>query len=276
MSVFMSTVNTDIIEQRASKAGRKPGRRTGEVISVSLMSQGVYQLVIRDPYIARTARPAQFVNLYSANAAMMLPRPFGIAKVEGDDVTLIYQVVGAGTEEFSGLRAGDRIDVLGPLGKPFDLDTPANYVLVGGGLGVPPLLYAAQTLSGREDETQVTSVFGYRDDRFADETVKPYASKVYSIVNAEGNVIDLLNDIEQELTASDSRNVILSCGPTPMMKAVAGWASKRGIPAQFSLESRMGCGYGACVACVVDTPQGRLKVCKDGPVFTTEQLGWDA
>lgn len=276
MSAFMPTVNTDTIERCASKAGRKPGRRTDEVVSVSLMSPGVYRLVIRDPYIARTARPAQFVNLYSTNAAMVLPRPFGIANVEGDDVTLIYQVVGAGTKEFSELRAGDRIDVLGPLGKSFDLDTPANYVLVGGGLGVPPLLYAAQTLSGRDDETQVTSVFGYRDERFADETVKPYAGKVHSIVNAEGNVVDLLDDIEQELITSDQRTVILSCGPTPMMKAVAGWASKRGISAQFSLESRMGCGYGACVACVVDTREGRLKVCKDGPVFTTEQLGWEA
>lgn len=275
MSAFMSTVNTDTVEQRAFKAGRKPGRRTDEVISVSLMSPGVYRLVVRDPYVARTARPAQFVNLYSASAAMALPRPFGIAKVEGDDVTLIYQVVGEGTKEFSGLQAGDRIDVLGPLGKPFDLDASANYVLVGGGLGVPPLLYAAQTLSGRDDGTQVTSVFGYRDDRFADETVRPYASKVHSIVNAEGNVVDLLNDIEQELTLSEHQTVILSCGPTPMMKAVACWTSKRGIPAQFSLESRMGCGYGACVACVVDTTEGRLKVCKDGPVFTTEQLGWE-
>ncbi|WEV47739.1 dihydroorotate dehydrogenase electron transfer subunit [Bifidobacterium sp. ESL0690] len=272
----MPTITTGTVERQAAQAGRKPGRRTDEVIAASLLSEGIYELVIRDPYVARTAQPAQFVNLYPADATMALPRPFGVAKVEGDDVTLIYQIVGAGTAEFSLLQAGDVIDVLGPLGKPFDTTKPANYVLVGGGLGVPPLLYAAQKLSKCNDGTQVTSVFGYRDARFAEDLVAPFADKTYSIVNAEGNVIDLLNDIEDELRNVGQPPVILSCGPTPMMKAVAAWASKRNIPAQLSLEARMGCGYGACVACVVDTPGGRLKVCKDGPVFTTEELGWEA
>lgn len=274
-TAFMPTVTTGTVERQAVRAGRKPGRRTDEIIAASKLSEGIYELVIRDPYVARTAQPAQFVNLYPADATMALPRPFGVAKVEGDDVTLIYQVVGAGTAEFSLLQAGDVIDVLGPLGKPFDTTKPANYVLVGGGLGVPPLLYAAQKLSERNDGSEVTSVFGYRDVRFADDLVAPYADHAHSIVNAQGNVVDLLNDIEGELNNASQPPVILSCGPTPMMKAVAAWASKRGIPAQLSLEARMGCGYGACVACVVDTPNGRLKVCKDGPVFTTEELGWE-
>ncbi|WEV59955.1 dihydroorotate dehydrogenase electron transfer subunit [Bifidobacterium sp. ESL0728] len=272
----MPTVTTRTVEQQAIKAGRKPGRRTDEVIAASVLSDGIYELVIRDPYVARTAEPAQFVNLYPSDARMVLPRPFGVAKIEGDDVTLIYQIVGAGTQEFSQLQAGDVVDVLGPLGKPFDVSKPANYVLVGGGLGVPPLLYAAQILNQRNDGSEVTSVFGYRDECFADDLVAPFADRTHSIVNAEGNVVDLLNDIEDELNNAGKQPIILSCGPTPMMKAVAAWASKRNIPAQFSLEARMGCGYGACVACVVDTPSGRLKVCKDGPVFTTEELGWEA
>lgn len=275
-TTFMPTLNTETVERQAAEAGRKPGRRTDKVIAASMLSPGIYELVIRDPYVAATVRPAQFVNLYPADATMALPRPFGVAKVEGDDVTLIYQIVGAGTREFAKLQAGGTVDVLGPLGKPFDTGKTANYVLVGGGLGIPPLLYAAQTLSQRDDGTKVTSVFGYRDVRFADDLVKPYADTTHSIINAEGNVVDLLNDIEDELDGADQKPIILSCGPTPMMKAVAAWASKRNIEAQFSLEARMGCGYGACVACVVDTPQGRLKVCKDGPVFTTEQLGWEA
>lgn len=275
-TTFMPTVTTQTVERQAAEAGRKPGRRTDEVIAASMLSEGIYELVIRDSYVAATVQPAQFVNLYPADATMALPRPFGVAKVEGDDVTLIYQIVGAGTQEFSGLTAGDTVDVLGPLGNPFDTGKTANYVLVGGGLGVPPLLYAAQRLSERDDGTQVTSVFGYRDARFADGLVRPYADATHSITNAEGNVVDLLNDIEDELGHGSQKPIILSCGPTPMMKAVAAWASKRSIPSQFSLEARMGCGYGACVACVVDTPQGRLKVCKDGPVFTTKQLGWEA
>lgn len=275
-TAFMPTVTTGTVERQAVQAGRKPGRRTDEVMSASMLSEGIYELVIRDPYVAKTVQPAQFVNLYPANATMALPRPFGVAEVEGDDVTLIYQIVGAGTAEFSLLQAGDVIDVLGPLGKPFDTAKPANYVLVGGGLGVPPLLYAAQKISERNDGSKVTSVFGYRDARFADDLMAPFADKTHSIVNAEGNVVDLLNAIEDELHAADQPPMILSCGPTPMMKAVAVWASKRDIPAQLSLEARMGCGYGACVACVVDTPGGRLKVCKDGPVFNTEELGWEA
>ncbi|MDF7665096.1 dihydroorotate dehydrogenase electron transfer subunit [Bifidobacterium sp. ESL0745] len=273
----MPTLTTETIERQAAAAGRKPGRRTDEVVSTSVLSEGVYELVIRDPYVARTVKPAQFVNLYPVDATMALPRPFGVAGVEDDDVTLIYQIVGAGTREFSRLQAGDTVNVLGPLGKPFDFSAWwANYVLVGGGLGIPPLLYAAQTLADGGEAAYVTSVFGYRDVHFADELVKPYAECMHSISNKDGNVIDLLNSIEDELKASEQLPVILCCGPTPMMKAVAAWASVRGIPAQFSLEARMGCGYGACVACVVDTPNGRLKVCKDGPVFTTEQLGWEA
>lgn len=275
-TAFMPTLNTETVERQAAAAGRKPGRRTDEVISASVLSEGVYELVIRDHYVAQTVCPAQFVNLYPSDAMMALPRPFGVANVEDDDVTLIYQIVGAGTQEFSRLRAGDTVDVLGPLGKPFDFSAWANYVLVGGGLGIPPLLYAAQTLAGGCEAARITSVFGYRDAHFADQLVEPYAEFTHSISNKDGNVIDLLNSIEGELKASEELPVILCCGPTPMMKAVAAWASVRGIPAQFSLEARMGCGYGACVACVVDTPNGRLKVCKDGPVFTTEQLGWEA
>lgn len=272
---FTPTLPARTVEREAHEAGRKPGRRTVEVVGASTLSPGIFRLVIRDPYVARHSSPAQFVNLYPHDARMMLPRPFGVAGVDGDDVTLIYQIVGHGTEEFSALAAGDSIDVLGPLGRPFDLGKPANYVLVGGGLGVPPLLYAAQTLC-RRDDVRITSVFGYRDERFADELVRGYVNVAHSITNAEGNVVDLLDDIEDELKTSAQPPVILSCGPTPMMRAVASWTSKRGIAAQFSLEARMGCGYGACVACVVDTPSGRLKVCKDGPVFTTEQLGWTA
>lgn len=89
-------------------------------------------------------------------------------------------------------------------------------------------------------------------------------------------MVDLLNKLEQgdDLKAYDRKPIILSCGPLPMMKAVAAWAAERGIPAQLSMEQRMGCGYGTCVLCTIDTVDGRLKVCSDGPVFTREQLGW--
>jgi dihydroorotate dehydrogenase electron transfer subunit len=266
------------VMQQAERFGRKPGKRTVEVTRAGTLAEGVYQMVIRDEYVARTVKPAQFVNLYPIDTSLPLPRPFGVAEVNGQEVTLIYQVVGTGTRQFTQLSAGDGIDVLGPLGKPFDLSKSANYVLVGGGLGIPPVMLAAQTLSTRDD-AMVTTAFGYRDERFADNLVAAYADAPHSITNAEGNVVDLLESMVPELEAGSEAGrppIILSCGPTPMMKAVARWAHQHAIEAQFSLEARMGCGYGACVACVVDTPEGRLKVCKDGPVFTPERLGWVA
>ena len=180
-----------------------------------------------------------------------------------------------GTEQLAGLQAGDTVDVLGPLGRGFNLKEDANYILVGGGLGVPPLIYAAQKLA-EHDASFATAVFGYRNDHFAEEYVSRYADWSWSIDDAEGNVVDLLNKLEQgdDLKAYDRKPIILSCGPLPMMKAVADWAAERGIPAQLSMEQRMGCGYGTCVLCTIDTVDGRLKVCSDGPVFTREQLGW--
>ena len=188
---------------------------------------------------------------------------------------MIFAVVGHGTEQLAGLQAGDTVDVLGPLGRGFNLKEDANYILVGGGLGVPPLIYAAQKLA-EHDASFATAVFGYRNDHFAEEYVSRYADWSWSIDDAEGNVVDLLNKLEQgdDLKAYDRKPIILSCGPLPMMKAVAAWAAERGIPAQLSMEQRMGCGYGTCVLCTIDTVDGRLKVCSDGPVFTREQLGW--
>ena len=269
-----STVDrSQTVITHATKAGRFPGRRNADVIASDRLTSGVYRLTFRDAYIAGHARPAQFVTLYSANSTRLMPRPLGVCSTSGDEVSVVYAVVGEGTEEFSHLSAGDGVDVMGPLGRPYDLRASAHYVLVGGGLGVPPLVYAAQHLSQRDD-VAVTSVFGYRDERFADDLVAPFVTRTESITNAEGNVITLLDRLEDSLDDVGLPTVILSCGPTPMMRAVANWARPRGIATQFSLESRMGCGYGTCVVCAVDTVEGRLKVCSDGPVFTAEKLGW--
>ncbi|MCH9277046.1 dihydroorotate dehydrogenase electron transfer subunit [Bifidobacterium amazonense] len=270
------TTTADVVAE-ATEAGYFPGRHTVEITEVTKLTEGVYRLTFRDAYVAKHARPAQFVNLFSHDPMKLLPRPFGVSEVDGDLVSVIFAVVGKGTDEFSRLAAGDTIDVLGPLGRPFNTKTAAHYILVGGGLGVPPLIYTAQYLQSNAD-ARTTAVFGYRNDHFADQYVSRYADATVSIDESEGNVITLLDRLEAagELTRDGLAPVILSCGPLPMMKAVAQWASKRGIPSQLSMEQRMGCGYGTCVVCVVDTVDGRKKVCSDGPVFTAEQLGWEA
>lgn len=188
------------------------------------LTAGIVRLTFRDEYIARHVRPAQFVNLYSSNPMHLMPRPFGVSEVDGDEVSLIFAVVGFGTDEFSKLTAGDTIDVLGPLGTPFNLDEAADYVLVGGGLGIPPLLEAAQSLRDEADSRAI-AVFGYRDEHFADIYAAKYADEVHSIDESEGNVLTLLERLWPALEESARKTIILSCGPTPMMKAVATWAS---------------------------------------------------
>ena len=268
------TPTHDVVAE-AQAAGYFPPRHSVEVTAISELTNGVVRLTFRDPFIAAHAKPAQFVNLFTRDDLMLMPRPFGVSEVEGDEVSVIFAVIGHGTEDLARLEAGDYVDVLGPLGRGFNLKQDANYILVGGGLGVPPLIYAAQKLT-EVDNSFATAVFGYRNEHFAEDYVSRYADWSWSIDESEGNVIDLLNRLEQEddLKAFDRKPVILSCGPLPMMKAVAEWAAKRSIPCQLSMEQRMGCGYGTCVLCTVDTVDGRLKVCSDGPVFTREQLGW--
>ncbi|MCI1643642.1 MAG: dihydroorotate dehydrogenase electron transfer subunit [Bifidobacterium crudilactis] len=249
-------------------------RHSAAILRVEHLTPTITRLVIQDSYVATYAAAGQFVNLYTQDSARMMPRPFGVAGIEDDTFSVIFAIVGSGTRDFSLLEAGDRIDVLGPLGHGFDMSGERTFLLVGGGLGIPPLLYAAQQIHDSPSAQAAVALFGYRDTRFADALAAELCDKVLSIDEREGNVITLLDRVID----SDPQNVenfsILSCGPHPMMKAVAQWASTRGIPAQLSLEARMGCGFGTCVVCVQDTVDGRKKVCLDGPVFTAENLGW--
>ena len=186
----------DVVSQ-ATSAGFFPGRHAVDVTDVRRLSDGVFRLTFRDGYIAAHAKAAQFVNLFSHDSMMLMPRPFGVSEVRDDLVSVIFAVVGKGTQEFSRLHAGDRIDVLGPLGRPFNTKRDAHYLLVGGGLGVPPLIYAAQRLQA-SGKSHSTAVFGYRNVHFADEIVSPYAHRTLSIDESEGNVITLLDRMESQ------------------------------------------------------------------------------
>lgn len=263
---------TEPVIDRARRAGRRPGRRTDVIIGMEALDQDVWRMTIEDPFAAQEALPGSFVNLYPTDSMTLLPRPLGISRVlGGNQIEVIFGVVGRGTHEFSELRPGDCIDLLGPLGKGFDLSGSGHYILVGGGLGVPPLIRAAQVLR-EQGGARSTALLGYRSAHFADRFMNPLVDDLHSIDNGQGDVITLLDGLEPTLDLEDT--IILTCGPTPMMGAVAAWAGKRSIPTQCCMEARMGCGYGTCVACVVDTVNGRLKVCKDGPVFKADDLLW--
>ena len=164
MTTFTPT--HDVVTE-ATAAGFFPPRHNVEITQVTELTDRVMRLTFRDPFIASHAKPAQFVNLFTHDDFMLMPRPFGVSEVDGDEVSVIFAVVGHGTEQLAGLQAGDTVDVLGPLGRGFNLKEDANYILVGGGLGVPPLIYAAQKLA-EHDASFATAVFGYRNDHFAD------------------------------------------------------------------------------------------------------------
>lgn len=270
----MITETTPTTRDCVSK-GFLPTRRPALVLEKKQLDDGVFSLTVQDSYMATHAHAGQFANLYLRDLSRMLPRPMGVASIHGDAVQFIFAVVGEGTQQLSGLQSGDHVDVLGPLGKGFDIREGRHYLLAGGGLGVPPLIRAAQEIQSVAG-ARSTAVFGYRRNHFADAIVDEYAERTLSIDESEGNVIDLLNQWKDDATAAGEPTdvEILSCGPNAMMQAVAHWAKEHGIASQLSLEARMGCGYGTCVVCVTPTVDGLKKVCLDGPVFTAQQLGW--
>lgn len=252
---------------------RQPGRRTVPVIRVQALADTIIELTLQDAHTARTARPGQFVMLYTHDQSRLMPRPFGVAGTNGDTFTIIFAIVGEGTRQFSILREGDTIDMLGPLGgQAFNLDQPGDYLLVGGGLGIPPLLYAAQHLAAKPD-TRTTAILGYRDTRYADTRMQTHTPHTHSITNAQGDVLTLLNTLEPNPNP-DQPLTILTCGPKPMMQAVHQWAQTHNANCQTCMEQRMGCGYGACVACTIPTIHGNTKTCTEGPVFPSTTIIW--
>ena len=255
------------------------------------MSEGIFELTFCSEKIASAAQAGQFVNLYLPGGDMLLPRPFGISNVENDNVTIVYAIVGAGTKMLATLEANTMIDILGPNGTGFDYSKlKSNVILVGGGLGVPPLLLAAKQFYNIDNVTNTISILGYRNGPFYLEEIKNYSNDTFGVseefsnlntLYAEtGNVVDVLKKINESKTVDWSDTTIIACGPKPMLMALSKWCKTINVDSQFSLEERMGCGYGACVgcACTITDENGnavRKKVCIDGPVFDGDSIIWD-
>ena len=186
---------------------------------------------------------------------------------------IVYRVVGAGTREFSRKNEGDTIRIMGPLGNGFPLEDK-KAVLIAGGIGIPPMLQLAKELSG-----EVTVVAGYRDSRtFLRRELEEAAEWVLiatedGSVGLKGNVIDVLQ------AEGVDGEVIYSCGPLPMLRGVKRWGEEKNIPAWLSLEEKMACGIGACLACVCQSTEvdshsnvHNKRICKDGPVFLSTEI----
>lgn len=249
-------------------------KEKAQVIDQKKLAEGVYSLVLKTK-AAEYAIPGQFISIFSNNGSKLLPRPISICEIdkEAGELRVVYRVVGEGTTEFSYLKAGDEVEVMGPLGNGFPLEGEKT-VVVGGGIGVPPMLELAKQLSGT-----VTAVMGYRnDDMFLTEEFTDVASELIiatddGSVGVHGTVVDAMKE-----NAIDA-DVIYACGPKPMLRGVAEYADEHGIKCYVSMEERMACGVGACLGCVCQSTEkddhshvNNKRVCKDGPVFLSTEV----
>ncbi|MCI6888210.1 MAG: dihydroorotate dehydrogenase electron transfer subunit [Lachnospiraceae bacterium] len=246
---------------------------TAKVVSQEKLTADICSMWIQADTIAAQAKPGQFISVYTKDPSRLLPRPISLCEVDREQgrLRIVYRIVGAGTEEFSGYRAGDDITVMGPLGNGFTLKDKKAF-LIGGGIGIPPMLELAKQL-----DCEKQMVLGYRDELFLKEEFEPYGSVYVATedgsAGTKGNVMDAIR--ANGLTA----DVIYACGPTQMLRALKAYAEENGIECWLSLEEKMACGIGACLACVcksrdVDphTHVHNKRICKDGPVFLAQEV----
>ncbi len=251
----------------------------GEVISQVCLCPGIFDLTIKAPQIAAEAGCGQFVAVYSNDMAHLLPRPISLCRInrQAGTIRLVYRVAGYGTDEFSRLRAGDSVRVFGPLGTGFFL-SDKKAMIIGGGIGVPPLLETAAALSRRGMRREnIQIVLGYRNECFLKEEFEQFGTVCIATedgsTGVKGTVIDAIN--ANRLSA----DVIYSCGPAPMLRALKTFSEERNITCYVSMEQRMACGIGACLACVCNSTQkdehsqvNNKRVCADGPVFNAKDI----
>lgn len=243
------------------------------VVSQKEIGTGIYDLVLQTSQVAAAARAGQFVSVYSNDGSRLLPRPISLCGIdrEAGTLRLVYRVAGKGTDEFSKMVAGDQVKILGPLGNGFELLDKKAF-LIGGGIGIPPMLQLAKEL-----KCEKTAVLGYRDELFLLDDFKAvcdtYIATEDGSAGTKGNVIDAIK--ENALTA----DVIFACGPTPMLRALKAFAEENNMECYISMEERMACGIGACLACVCKSKEkdehtnvNNKRICKEGPVFNAKEV----
>ncbi len=209
----------------------------------------------------------QFVNIKLDG--LYLRRPISVCDCENGELTLIYKVVGKGTEQMSGMKPGEELDVLTGLGNGYNLEHSGEKpLLLGGGVGVPPLYMLCKKLIAEGKKVTVVLGFNTKDEIFCEEDFKALGAEVF-VTTADGSygikgfVTDAMKDIDY--------SYFYTCGPEPMLKAIYKASSTSG---QFSFEERMGCGFGACMGCSCKTVTGYKRICKDGPVLEKEEILW--
>lgn len=251
-------------------------KQTATVLAQKELAPQIYDMWIGTD-LAEQAKPGQFLCIYPRDKSTLLPRPISICEVREDRraLRIVYRVAGQGTGEFSKYQEGDSIDIMGTLGNGFPLEEAKGkkVFLMGGGIGVPPVLQLAKEMKA---DRQI--VVGYRDgSTFLKDDLEKYG-KVYiatedGSVGTKGNVMNAIEDNGLEA------DLIYACGPMPMLRAIKAYAAAHHIRAYISLEEHMACGVGACLGCVVKTKDAdhhshvnNARICTDGPVFEADEV----
>ena len=218
-------------------------------------------------------RCGQFGNI-SVGGTHLLRRPIAICKVDGREVTFCYQLKGEGTHKLKTMGAGTKVNVLMPLGNGFFVEENEKKVaLVGGGVGVFPLISVLRQYAG---EKEIAAYIGYRNKGAVCGVEEFEKANTFVGVTDDGSYGEKMNAVQafaKDLEKGYRPDVVLSCGPTPMLRALKALVEKENLPCYVSLEERMGCGIGACLVCVCDLTNGaKARVCKDGPVFNAKEV----
>lgn len=261
-------------------------REQVEIIEQVKLSDDIYSMWIATKDIAKNAKAGQFVSVYSNDGSRLLPRPISICEVDGDKLRMVYRAVGKGTKEFATYKEGTILTVMGPLGNGYELERIEEYIkanggqmnkaiLFGGGIGVPPMLELAKRLNCKKEV-----VLGYRtSDNFLKAEFDAVKDTVVTIATEDGSVGTKGNVLDAVRECNIEGDVIFACGPTPMLRAIKNYAEENNIPCFISLEEKMACGVGACLACVCKTKEvddhshvHNARICKDGPVFNAKEV----
>ncbi len=237
-----------------------------KITSNEKIARDIFKMTLAGDTSAITA-PGQFVNIKLDG--LFLRRPISVCDCVGDNLTLIYKVVGRGTEQMSRMKSGDELDLLTGLGNGYNTRTSGDSpLLIGGGVGVPPMYMLCRELISEGKNVTVVLGFNSKDDVFYENEFRALGADVH-IATADGTygtkgfVTDVIKNLQYTF--------FYTCGPEPMFRAMHKMMK---TPGQYSFEERMGCGFGACMGCSCKTLTGNKRICKEGPVMESEEIIW--
>ncbi len=268
-------------------------QQTVSIASHTKIGEGYYVIGLKAPWLAKKSQPGQFVMCRIPNADLLWGRAFSIYDVRGDEVLLLYKVMGKGTRILVEKKAGEKVEVIGPLGNQFSPPKPDQFVLlVGGGVGLPPLYFYAKTYS--QFASQMRVMIGARNQAnvILEKEFKQLGCQVEvatedGSLGLKGFVTELLKNSLRNNMKIKNRLAIAACGPNPMLKAVGDVGIANQIPTEISMEEAMACGLGVCLGCVVKTrctpeqkkelkrDQTYTRLCCEGPVLNAERVIWE-